>query len=95
MTNVNRPPVLFTIGAKSIAEGSKVSFTVKGKDDDGQTVKYTATGLPSGAAFTCSSYGTFTWTPTSTQAGTYKVTFKASDGVATDSEIVTITVSNS
>ena len=95
VTNVNRPPVLFTIGAKSIAEGSKVSFTVKGKDDDGQTVKYTATGLPSGAAFTCSSYGTFTWTPTSTQAGTYKVTFKASDGVATDSEIVTITVSNS
>jgi len=36
--------------------------------------------------------GLFDWTPDFTRAGTYNVTFTASDGVLADSEIVTVTV---
>ena len=45
--------------------------------------------MPSGAALTGQ---TFAWTPASSQAGTYPVTFTVSDGQLTDSETVTITV---
>ena len=38
---------------------------------------------------------TFTWTPDYDQAGTYQVTFAASDGADQDSQTITITVTNS
>ena len=38
--------------------------------------------------------GVFTWTPTFEQAGSYDVTFGASDGTASDNELVTITVND-
>jgi hypothetical protein len=52
-------------------------------------VTYSAQNLPTGAIF---SGNTLNWTPTSGQAGSYDVTFVASDGQLTDSETITITV---
>jgi uncharacterized protein YkwD len=87
----NHAPVLATIGSKSVAEGALLSFTVRASDPDGNTLAFTATGLPSGASF-CPIAHTFTWRPTSTQAGTYRVTFRVSDGSLSDYEQVTVTV---
>jgi len=87
----NHAPVLESIGNKSINENTLLTFTLSATDADGDTVTYSATGLPTGATLTGQS---FTWTPGYTQAGAYDVNFVAGDGTDTDSETVTVTVSN-
>lgn len=87
----NHPPVLETIGDKSVNENTLLSFSVRATDIDGQAITYSASDLPSGADFTGQ---TFTWTPTFDQAGDYHVTFIASDGLTQDSETITISVAN-
>jgi len=94
VNNVNRPPVLNAIGNKSIDEGQNLSFTVSGSDPDGDNLTYSASNLPQGASFNAGTR-TFSWTPTYNQAGIYNnVHFEVSDGTATDSEDITITVNN-
>jgi PKD repeat protein len=87
--NTNEPPILADIGNKIADEGTQLTFTVSAIDPDGDTLAYSAQNLPNGALFTDN---TFTWTPTYEQAGTYQVTFIASDSQDTDSETITITV---
>jgi hypothetical protein len=89
--NVNRSPVLGSIGAKSVAETNSLNFTIAATDPDNDNLSYSASNLPTGAAFN-SSTRAFSWTPTAAQAGSYTVTFSVSDGAASDSEAVTITV---
>jgi hypothetical protein len=88
----NSPPVLSSIGNKTVAEGQTLSFSIAGSDPDGDSLSYSASNLPSGASF---SGQTFSWTPNYDQAGTYAgVHFEVSDSKATDSEDITITVTN-
>ena len=88
---INWPPVLAIITDKYIAENAQLTFSITATDADGDAVIYSATALPTGAIF---AGDTFTWTPTYNQAGTYQVTFIASDGQDTDNETITITVYN-
>ncbi len=94
VNNVNRPPVLATIGPKTANEGVNLSFRTPASDPDGTVPVLTAVGLPTGAAYrdSLNGAGGFTWTPTFSQAGVYNVTFIASDGTLADSEVVAITV---
>jgi hypothetical protein len=88
----NQPPVLSTIGDKSVNEGQLVMFTISATDPDGDTLTYSASNLPSGASFTPLTR-TFSWTPGTGEAGSYEnVHFEVSDGELTDSEDITITV---
>jgi len=94
VNEVNLPPVLNTIGPKTINEGALLQFTITGSDSDipAQTLTYSASNLPLGATFD-SSTRVFSWTPTSGQAGIYpNVHFAVTDGALTDSEDITITV---
>jgi PKD repeat protein len=94
VNNVNRAPVLNAIGNRSIAENSTLTFTISASDPDGDSLTYSASNLPSGASFNAWTR-IFTWTPDYSQAGTYTaVHFQASDGSLTDSEDITITVTN-
>src|SRR3972149_9859255 len=87
----NKAPTLDSIGAKSVNEGSTLSFTINGSDPDGSSVTFSALALPQGAAFD-SATRAFSWTPNYTQAGLYSVTFGVSDGELSSSETVPITV---
>ncbi|MEM2124204.1 MAG: putative Ig domain-containing protein [Methanolinea sp.] len=87
----NRPPVLDPVGDKTVTEGATLTFSVTASDPDGDTVTVFASGLPYGATF---SGNTFSWTPGYDQAGTYTVTFTATDGTESASETVTITVTD-
>ena len=88
----NHAPVLNAVGARSIAAGSTLSFNISAHDSDGDSLTFSASNLPSGATFSASSR-TFSWTPDSSQAGTYSgVRFQVSDGSLTDYEEITITV---
>ena len=93
--NVNRPPVLDSIGPKTVDEGDALTFGVAASDPDGTIPELTALTLPPGAEFTDhgNGTGTFDWTPDFTQSGEYDVTFYATDDLtAVDSEVVQIVV---
>jgi hypothetical protein len=93
VADMNRAPVLSAIGNKSAVENTALTFTISATDADNDTLAYSAAGLPSGASLN-SSTGAFSWTPSYSQSGSYAVTFAVSDGVVSDSEAITITVSN-
>ncbi|MCH7948403.1 MAG: tandem-95 repeat protein, partial [candidate division Zixibacteria bacterium] len=92
----NQQPILAAIGAQSVDENANLNFGVSATDADGTTPTLSTSALPTGASFTDNGNGTgsFDWTPTFVQSGVYSVTFYATDGIATDSEIVAITVNN-
>jgi hypothetical protein len=94
--NVNRPPVLGSIGSKSVDEGDLLTFTVTASDPDGDGLTFSASNVPPGASFNPSTR-VFNWTPAFGAAGNYNVTFTVTDGgvfAETDSEVVTISVGN-
>jgi hypothetical protein len=92
VTNVNQAPVLGSIGSKTVAKNSTLTFTVTATDADGDTLSYSASNIPSGASFNTTTH-IFSWTPADSQAGSYTVTFSVTDtNNASDSEAITITV---
>lgn len=90
---IQNPPVLVLIGNRQINEGQTLTFTISATDANNDPLTYSATGLPTGASFTPATR-TFAWTPGFSQANAYSVTFNVSDGTATDSETITITVND-
>ncbi|MDP2208891.1 MAG: hypothetical protein Q8K98_08965 [Bacteroidota bacterium] len=93
-TFVNRPPVLATIGNKSVLGSQSLAFTISSTDSDGTAPVLSVHPLPSGAVFidSANGHGSFNWIPLSSQLGTYSITFVSSDGLLADSELVTISV---
>ena len=97
----NNPPVLDPIGTKTVVELQTLAFTVTASDLDGTPpVLSTSTPLPGTATFTDNGDGSglFDWTPSATDAGTYYVTFFATDAeypTYVDSEEVMIIVGES
>ncbi|MDP3023965.1 MAG: tandem-95 repeat protein, partial [candidate division Zixibacteria bacterium] len=97
VANVNNPPVLDSIGPKSVNEGQVLSFRVHATDINGDRLILSALNVPTNATFTDSTNGagSFRFAPSYTQSGIYNVTFITTDTVgAADSEIVAITVAN-
>jgi hypothetical protein len=95
VNDVNEPPVLAPVGNRSVREGWLLSFTATATDPDpGQTLTFSATGLPAGAGIDPAT-GVFTWRPAFDQAGVYPVTITVTDDGApplSDFEEITITV---
>ena len=87
----NHAPELMPIGDKTITEGQLLVFTVNAIDVDGDSLLYSAEGLPAGAEFNTATK-TFSWTPSYVQSGNYMVTFSVNDGILSDSETITINV---
>ncbi|HYJ34094.1 MAG TPA: putative Ig domain-containing protein [Candidatus Binatia bacterium] len=83
---VDQAPVVTAPANESGTEGTLLTFTVTANDPDGDAItSLTAAPLPSGATFTANASntsGTFSWTPASGQAGTYDVTFTASNALS-------------
>jgi len=92
--NVNRQPVLGPVGDMTLNETETLLLDLNASDQDGDMLTYSTFNLPPGAAFDTNTQK-FSWTPTSTQAGTYPdIHFEVSDGTSTDSENITLTVNN-
>ena len=91
----NLPPAIQPVAAQSVTVGQALSFGVSATESDGDTMRLTASGLPSGATFagatgTVSVSSTFNWTPAAT--GSYSVTFFAGDKDGTNNTVASITV---
>ena len=92
--NTNVPPNLYHIGGKTVDENQYLSFKINATDEDsGDTLTYSASGLPSGASFNDQTRQ-FSWTPTYNQSGTHNVVFEVNDGIFSDTELVQIVVNN-
>ncbi|MFO7970720.1 MAG: hypothetical protein R6U40_03110, partial [Desulfobacterales bacterium] len=89
-------PVLQFIPDLKRSEGHRLSFIVEASDPNGTTPMLSAAPLPAGADFTDqeNGMGVFDWTPAEGQAGTYTLTFKASDGTLEDSQQVLLTITS-
>ncbi len=78
----NKPPVLAAIGAKSVDEGSQLTFTVSATDADlpANTLAFSLdSGAPTGATINPTT-GQFRWTPGETDGpGVYAVTVRVVD----------------
>ncbi len=86
----NRFPLFVGLHDTTVTEGQTLTLRVAATDDDGDPITYEAQNLPSGASF---SGDTFSWTPTSQQAGEHAVTFIARDNRGgLDSETIVVTV---
>lgn len=93
VTVSNVPPVLVTGGDRTVKAGEALNFTVTATDANGTTPVLSASGVPQGATFDPAT-GAFAW-PSARPAGTYSVTFTATDGVNTVNKTVVITVEES
>jgi hypothetical protein len=92
--SVNQPPVLHSIGNKTVNEGELLTFVVSANDPDGDPLTYSASGMPTGATFNPATKA-FTWTPSYRQAGSYPgVYFIVYDNTTNDTEGIVITVNN-
>lgn len=88
--NTNRLPELKPIEDKVVYVKQKLIFDVEAEDPDGDSLTYTAKGLPKGAVFRDQK---FKWCPRHYQAGVYYVRFIVCDNYGTyDSELVKISV---
>jgi hypothetical protein len=93
----NQPPVLGSIGDKTVDELSLLTFDADATDPDiGDTLTFSLQGtVPPGASIN-SGTGVFTWTPTEAQGpGSYPITVRVTDNGSPnlyDEEIITVTV---
>jgi len=93
VSNTDRAPVLVSPGNKNVNENVLLNFTLSATDADGDTIAYSMTGTPTGSTLNSVS-GAFSWTPGYTQSGAYVVILSAKAQGLTDSETITINVSN-
>jgi len=94
VSEVNTAPVLGVIGNASVDEQVTLSFTATASDADlpAQSLTFSLSGAPAGASIDPIT-GVFNWTPTEAQGpGEYTFDVVVSDGVASDSETITVTV---
>ena len=73
------------------ADPATKTYKLQATDPDGDTLTYSATGLPSGAILDPYT-GELSWTITLSDIGSYPVTFTVSDGVLQDTKTITVTV---
>lgn len=95
----NRPPTIGAIGAQTVTEGQRLTFSVSAYDLDGDSITISASGLPSHSSFPdatgdSTASGTFIFDPDFNQGGNvYSVIFTARDALGASSQrAVDITV---
>lgn len=98
---IARPPVIQFIPEYTVKEGLQVSFLVEASSPDGRAVSLAAAPLPAGATFVQQAAdlaapglkrAVFDWTPAKGTAGTYPITYTATDGLLTASRTAAIKV---
>jgi hypothetical protein len=87
----NQPPVLASIGDRTVALGGDLLIAVRATDPEGGPVTLSAAGVPSNAYFLPDS-GIFCLLATDPEQQPLDITFTASDGSTSTSETVRITV---
>lgn len=90
------PTVTLPYASVTVDEGSEVSFSMTGSDDDTTTLTLAAPTNPTNGTFTDNgdNTGDFSWLTDSEDAGEYTVTLSANDGTNTVTSDIDITVTD-
>ncbi len=74
-------PSVQYINSRTTFEGNQLGFIVQATDINGDAITWAATNLPLGAIFVDNANGTgsFNWTPSVGQVGTFSITYRATD----------------
>ncbi|NHZ99845.1 putative Ig domain-containing protein [Massilia sp. CCM 8734] len=95
------PPVMQFIADRTVEVGKQTSFMVEASSPAGKAVTISAAPLPGGAKLVAQAAdpaapglarAAFDWTPPAGSAGTYPITFSASDGALSVKRVATVTV---
>ena len=93
---IPQAPVLQVISNKVGFEGGHLGFLVEASDPNGDAVNFSAVPLPTGATLKAvagkPNQAEFGWVPAAGQAGTYALTFTASDGTLYANRTVSIRI---
>jgi subtilisin-like proprotein convertase family protein len=91
----NQPPILGAIGNKVVVQSNTLTFAVSATDPaDGDPITLTMSNAPGDAILAATNgNGTFIWT-NALPVGVYNTSFYATDVDGTDSETITITVTD-
>src|SRR5690606_33119345 len=94
VTNGPQPPVIQAINPRTTYEGGSLGYLVQASDPNNTVPSLNVANLPAGASFVDSGNGSgvFQWNPQIGQAGSYLVTWMASDGALQAERTVNITV---
>ncbi|MDD1657197.1 MAG: PKD domain-containing protein [Methanomicrobiales archaeon] len=88
----NIPPVFAEIEDKIVDRMEPLTFTISATDADNDPLTYSSVSLPIGATFDCNTRE-FNW-PDEKDRGYYSATFSVTDGMATVTQTVYITVTD-
>lgn len=95
----NKPPVIYKVGDKTVAENQTLKFKVRGIDPDGNPITFSGNFIPEGAVFDPKDTA-FTWTPSFEQSGKYEgIVFTVTENTQTklfsrDTMAITVTHAN-
>ena len=95
ISNINDAPVLDAISPKTAVEDSQLKFNITASDLDNNSLTFTSN--ITSITFTNAannSLAIVSWTPTNSYVGNNTANITVSDGSLTDSQLVTITVTN-
>lgn len=93
VSGTNDAPVLASIGSQSLNEDDTLSFSLSATDSDGDTLTYAITSASSELNASISG-STVTITPDTNYFGSASMTLSVSDGSLTDSETISVSVTN-
>lgn len=81
-------PSIQFIANRTTYEGNQLGFIIQASDVNGDAIAWTVANLPTGATFVDDGNGqaTFNWTPAVGQAGSYNITYRATDSTSLYSE---------
>ncbi|MFA5834940.1 MAG: choice-of-anchor D domain-containing protein [Bacteroidota bacterium] len=92
LRSANNPPVITQMQDTTIYSGNNIRITINAIDLDGDILFYIAKNLPYGSTFNAESHQ-FKWSTTILDTGIFKnITFIVTDGINSDSTIVTLTI---
>ncbi len=89
----NQPPVVKGVSDRVVTETNKLAFQVEATDLEEAEVTFGVKNKPPAAKFDSQS-GRFSWQPNYQAAGSYEVTFTATDGKLKSEKTITIKVKN-
>jgi hypothetical protein len=85
-----KPTFIVKLTNMTLQQNQMLTLQFTASDPDNDPLRYSLVNPPAGASIT--SAGLFTWTPSTSQLGTYSIVAVVSDGLLTDTARATVTV---
>lgn len=94
VANINRAPILGNISNKIVAKNTNLTFNISAFDVDSDTLIFSSNNSAISISKINDSLAAVSWKPTNLDLGDNHIEFSVSDGTATDSKVIIVTVNS-